>query len=274
MIAALMRNFRDYRNYLITESGKFGLSEQTQKTKNMNPESKAIKQLINSFQKCTKANDAYCKNISLDILKDKIDEIMKRGIKDEAEAKLVYGLALSPFTNADNLNSLIENYNTVLRNSGFMKEIIQISNLMDSLNLVSFEIAKIKYDRGILTKSEARRQFVNSVGIEKLGWINCDKFLPNKNENVTVNLRLEDKNDADVFVIFEDMRSVMKFQKFDKIYSLASVPKSLKVKVIVLNLVDGKFEVALKNCQIKDLKTNTQFEFKKYNLADLRKIIG
>jgi hypothetical protein len=273
LLANLSKNFNSYKFYLMNESLKLGFKEEYELIKDINPSLKSIKQLLNAYQKSNSGIRSFCKNNRIDMVIDKVNNLYKNGIQNEADAKMVYDLALSPFYATESLNALISNYNKVYRDSGFLNEFNAMVDAVDSMDQANNRVLDIKSERGLISKNQAKKQFINSAAIRGLGWINCDRF-GGFNELTNINLNLEDRKDAEVFVIFESFKGILKSTKGTLYHYLPNIPKKEMVKVVIVNVRDGKFEIAIKQCKVEELNITTQFEFNKCKFSDLNKILG
>lgn len=81
----------------------------------------------------------------------------------------------------------------------------------------------------------------------RLGWINCDRFIESADKNLEVELFLGDdfnSSNTDAFLIFNDLNSVLRMSYIEEsgIFKVLSIPNGEKIKVITLtDLGDNKF---------------------------------
>lgn len=87
-----------------------------------------------------------------------------------------------------------------------------------------------------------------SIGINKLGWINCDKFYryAGKKSNVTVNLN-DNAYSYITYMVFENFKSIMQGYENGKMVMFPNIPMGEPVKIISIGIKDGKVISAIKN---------------------------
>jgi hypothetical protein len=81
----------------------------------------------------------------------------------------------------------------------------------------------------------------------ELGWINCDRFLPE--EDVLVNMRIEAAGgtDAMVCMVFDEMRSVLKGKYDGDSFLFDGVPSEQNVRIIAIDNTSGAPKIAVLN---------------------------
>ena len=99
----------------------------------------------------------------------------------------------------------------------------------------------------------------------RLGWINCDKFNNNKSPKINFVVKLKNKNNASVYLIFDDINSIMPYSyKENNEYHFNNVPVGTKVKVVALVETDKKEECLLAQAPTKiNDKFNKKLSFKR-----------
>jgi len=92
-----------------------------------------------------------------------------------------------------------------------------------------------------------------SIGIDKLGWINCDRFLstdPSKMANVKV--ELDSAYNYTAYMIFDSYRSILNGASAENVVYFTNVPVGEKVKLFFIGLRNGKLETAIKETIISN----------------------
>ncbi len=87
-----------------------------------------------------------------------------------------------------------------------------------------------------------------SIGINKLGWINCDRFYnyAGRKSNVTVNLK--DSAYAYItYMVFEKYKSIMQGYENGNMVMFPNIPMGEPVKIISIRIKDGKTFAAIKS---------------------------
>lgn len=99
-----------------------------------------------------------------------------------------------------------------------------------------------------------------SIGINKLGWINCDKFYYYRGEklDIYVNVNDEAKNYV-TYLIFENEKSIINGFWSNEEFKFLNIPLGIPAKVISIGVKDGQTVFAMKNIItskniVKDLK--------------------
>ncbi|MGG9960312.1 hypothetical protein [Ferruginibacter sp. SUN106] len=117
-----------------------------------------------------------------------------------------------------------------------------------------------------------------SIGINKLGWINCDRFFsyPGKKAAFTVDLKDSSFNYM-TFVVFENFKSIMQAGETGNYAIFDNVPVGEPVKIISVGIRDGQTVSAIRSTVItegiyKDLsfETTSASDFK-YALSKIEK---
>ena len=82
--------------------------------------------------------------------------------------------------------------------------------------------------------------------INELGWINCDRFynVPAEEKMELAIKDLDPEQDERVFVVFEEINSILRANKNGPLYTTSKVPLQAPVRIIGLKVVDGKAYLA------------------------------
>lgn len=104
-----------------------------------------------------------------------------------------------------------------------------------------------KEERVLIAKRQKNekleQKLYDAIGIEKFGWINCDRFLIEKNiANLYVNFKPQDSiKFASVFLIFKDINSVVQEHYYsNKLITFENLPSGYKVQLIAYSIKDEK----------------------------------
>lgn len=274
-----MRQFEDFKKYLTIECRRLDLKEELKMLEALSQgEQKAIKMVALAFGRCLRSNADFCENHHIDDTRARVSEWLNA--KDPlANTKMAYESMMGTFRHAVLLNRLIENYNEVLDKSGFNAQAEALDALCSRLLEIQNKVVAIKMDRGLLSKKEAQTVFMNSTGINQLGWINCDRFTKYTPEELMA-LKVVDEKSAenvDMFVTFNSVTGVMKLnQGADKsgVFAAGGIPKNEKVRIIALRTKDGKMEAAIYEGVAKDISEKVKLVYKTYSLQELRMLLG
>lgn len=113
------------------------------------------------------------------------------------------------------------------------------------------------------------------MSINKLGWINCDRFydVPQEDKRILTINEMPNKN-LSIKVLCKKERAIIAAYPNAQKYQVVGLPKDLKVTVIAIRTSNDKPELAIKSLsKIQDLNANelvfTAFD----NVEDLRKAI-
>lgn len=110
-----------------------------------------------------------------------------------------------------------------------------------------------QYGDALLSSSAMAKQYLYRVS--RLGWINCDRFyeVP-KEEKVTLAIADGDAEEEELFVIFKDIKSMMKASKWQHgtHYQVSNLPKDMEIRVVGIKVMDGKAQLAVKDTKVSD----------------------
>lgn len=105
-----------------------------------------------------------------------------------------------------------------------------------------------KYGDQIVASASLSLQYFYRVN--KLGWINCDRFYnipPEEKMNLAV--ADDDEEKEEIFVLFKDIKSMMKAkqQAGSKAYLTQAVPKDAAIRIVGIKVKNGKAHLAIKD---------------------------
>lgn len=108
--------------------------------------------------------------------------------------------------------------------------------------------------------------------INELGWINCDRFYEVPQED-KMELAIEDLDPEDerIFVVFEEINSILRAYKKEGQYKTALVPKLANIKIIGIKVVEGKAYLA--ELQTYVGANDYQLEYRPCSLAEMAKAL-
>lgn len=120
--------------------------------------------------------------------------------------------------------------------------------------------------------NKAFNQYVFSVN--QVGWINCDRFY-NLAADEKQLLVVEDSDDSPekVFLIFEDINSMIRLNKNGTYYTSQQIPKSANVKIIGLKLTDGQPQLAIHHTRV-DAKMSYALNYEVSTLSQVREALA
>ncbi|NRB52115.1 MAG: OmpA family protein [Saprospiraceae bacterium] len=112
-----------------------------------------------------------------------------------------------------------------------------------------------KYGDVLLGSSTMAMEYLYRVN--RLGWINCDRFyqVPNE-EKVDLAIADDDVEQEQLFVIFKDIKSMMRASKWKENanYQVSNLPRNMDIRVVGIKVVDGKAQLAIKDTKVSDEK--------------------
>lgn len=134
------------------------------------------------------------------------------------------------------------------------------------MNEVLAEAAQLQF---AATGEVGRRELSSYVtSINQLGWINCDRFI-NYPERYDLFVEMDDSS-TNYFMIFNDIKSMIRPSKDNGFFVFKNIPKRLDVKLLGIKLVDKKPYIA-----VKEHKANTgntiDVDFQPGTLAQIKK---
>jgi hypothetical protein len=108
-----------------------------------------------------------------------------------------------------------------------------------------------------------------SIGINKLGWINCDRFYNYKGKKSSINVDLKDSAHLFVtYMVFEKLKIIVKAYENGNMALFSNIPMGEPVKIISIGVKDNKTVTAIKsiittNEEIQNLsfKSSTTLDF-------------
>jgi hypothetical protein len=106
------------------------------------------------------------------------------------------------------------------------------------------------------------------LSTSRLGWINCDHFLDDSTEKTDFIVKLPEIKEAQVMIVFENIRSIMQGKLVNGEFRFPNVPVSSKVTVIGISYRDGKPLLSKMAASINK-QAFTLSEFREFSLEEL-----
>lgn len=135
-------------------------------------------------------------------------------------------------------------YKAIERNRSNIQLFLEVENSFQVLN-ESFE--KTKQELGLLTTEEIVRQYGSALQINRMGWINCDRFLQNNSNNVDCEIMVEQGANTQFYMVFKNMNAMMMATRQRSMSATATnhfvfnnIPATEVVKLIGVQIQEGK----------------------------------
>ncbi|MBD0831393.1 energy transducer TonB [Aestuariibaculum sediminum] len=138
----------------------------------------------------------------------------------------------------------------------------------DSVYLESLEKDIVSSKNDVLPKSVVDN-YILMTG--KLGWINCDRFVRNRNL-VKYKLIQGDRGIAKVNVVFKSLNSVLPGRFLNGGYDFGSVPTGEMVVLIAIKKLNGKLYLHMGETIIKE-NPKIEFKFREVSIDELKKAL-
>lgn len=126
-----------------------------------------------------------------------------------------------------------------------------------------------KYGK-IVGAGNVARQYVYQVN--RMGWINCDRFYDvSPEEKVDLAIEDVDEEQAELFVIFKDIRNIMKARKVSgkSQYQVKNLPRDMDIRVVGVKIIDGKPQLAIRDTKVSD-QSPLRLQYQAANLQKIR----
>ncbi|AFC26836.1 OmpA family protein [Saprospira grandis] len=283
------KQLQRYQAYLKEECQQLGFEEEMQTLLEIEEAAKQpaiFLQLATSLKKCIRTNYTFNRNHKLNELRDKLMRDL-RAIQTREEKDVQRRLALSTsetlngvYRHAHLLNKMIANYNEVLSLTGFNKQAEELQQFVDQLDKIYQKVIAAKIERGQISPDFQRRYVVNSMQINRLGWINCDRFLDLKEEEkMLAQIKVEKapklKAAERLSTTFSKTRGVMQmyYNKETKSYQTpGEVDRSQKMKITALRFKEnGGLELAQLSTFPDDL-AQKKLNYRPISFSELRQL--
>ena len=140
---------------------------------------------------------------------------------------------------------------------------------LDALELVKGRIAAKKGELGYVDKDVLSRYVVKT---SNLGWINCDRFI-RLSANEKMNLEFASTSDENqYYLIFKDIRSLIRPYKSGGMVSFKGVPKGEDVRLVAVHMKDGAAQLAINDFTL-GTKDGVKLSFAHAEIKDLKRAL-
>lgn len=140
---------------------------------------------------------------------------------------------------------------------------------LDARKAVDAKIVDRMYEMGYIDEENISRYVVST---SQLGWINCDRFYELAQDQKT-NLEFATlENDDEFYLIFKDLKSLIRPRKKDGKVVFIGVPKGEKVRLVAVNVNDGHANMAVHDFTI-DVNKGTHLKYYPAGVKELRKAL-
>lgn len=127
-----------------------------------------------------------------------------------------------------------------------------------------------KNEDGSIASTDAASLDYYIYSSTELGWINCDRFMDDPSQLVTVSIETQSPENCAVSMVFEDINSILKGVAQDGKITFYDVPKNKKVKLIGINTSSAQPLMAVKSDHTgeKEILLN---QYKPFSVEELEK---
>lgn len=126
-----------------------------------------------------------------------------------------------------------------------------------------------KADKTGFTNQQAMNNYVYTLN--KMGWINCDRFLNNP-PNMLTNLKVADQDTSEevVYLVFKDVRSMIGLRAVESDYTMYNYPLNERAELFAYKVVEGKPMVCHKEVTGKK---HDELVFKPSSFKEIKSIL-
>ena len=125
---------------------------------------------------------------------------------------------------------------------------------------------------GLLTPQQVSEVYISSMQIDNLGWINCDRFRDEKGPTADIEILVENQGNTTIYVVFEDINSVIKAEYVDGHYRVRNLPAGKKVKVIGIHITGQSAELFVEQTTVGKEALRPKFEAK--SIEELKSVMA
>lgn len=163
----------------------------------------------------------------------------------------------------------------------FEKEKNTLQNTENQFNTARREYTLLNETRiqlGLMTAAEIAQSYRNSMSISSLGTINCDRFLDDNSPkgciDILVDKSIINNTNAQFFVVFEDIQSVMNAAADKNMFKADKIPLDRQVKIIGLCLDGKQAYIASAKGSVRDfIKNKYKPDFQPKTLEEAKNIL-
>jgi hypothetical protein len=139
--------------------------------------------------------------------------------------------------------------------------------IRDSIVNMSFEDRLTSKDTADVSITEVENYILRT---SKLGWINCDRFINNRNR-IKYKLKIEEgKGVMRLKMVFKSMNSVLPSRRSGKEFDFKMVPKNEDVILIATKQDEGKLYFDILEAKTEE-NPNIEFNFKEVTVEELKR---
>jgi|GEM_PF-6509412 len=283
------KQLQRYQAYLMEECQQLGFEEEMQILMTLEKEAQQpaiFLQLAGSLKKCIRTNYTFNRNHELNELRDQVMRDL-RAIQNREEQDVQKRLALGTsetlntvYHHAQLLNRMIANYNEVLSVTGFNQQARDLQKIVEKMDLIYEKVIADKIAKGLISPNFQRRRILNSMPINRLGWINCDRFIKLKEEEkmlaeIKVPTAPKIESEERVMTSFSKTLGVMRmyYNEETKSYQTPGhVDRSQEMKITALRFKEGGgLELAQLSSYPNDL-AQKKLNYRPISLSELREL--
>ena len=280
------KQLQRYQDYLMEECKQLGLDEEVKTLLALEKEANQpaiFLQLATSLKKCISANYSFNRNHKLNELRDDVmRDLGAIQSREELEVQSRLALATSErlhkvYHHAHMLNKMIANYNEVLSITGFNQQAKDLQKIVEKMDLIYEKVIDEKTERGLISPSFQTRRILNSMPINRLGWINCDRFIKlEEEEKMLAQIavpKLQSVLEEKVSTTFSETRGLMAMyynKKTGSYETPGQVARNEKMSITALRIrKNGGIEYAQVSAYPEDLAGQT-LTYRPISFTELR----
>ncbi|MDO5971950.1 energy transducer TonB [Flavivirga aquimarina] len=137
--------------------------------------------------------------------------------------------------------------------------------IRDSINNIRFKNRLKGKESTKVTASEVNRYILRT---SNLGWINCDRFIRNK-QKIKYKIKINNNGGAKVSMIFKSINSVLPGFRRGNVFDFEMVPKNEDIILVVTKKDNGKLYLDIIETTTEE-NPNIEFNFKEATIAELK----
>lgn len=295
----MLRSYQQFlklKAFLEFECKRLDMEEELAVVKNAElKQANLIMLLGTKFLNCARLNKEFDKSHGILSTATIVDEMISDtsylnfGLFDseagDKNVEFIYKKIIGLYREATIQNEVVENYNEILKLSDFTANARKLDSLCLAFTKIQEKVLKEKIERGWMNTAEVQQEFSNMVAVNRLGWINCDRFINRRGESIELTVRDEilaahdNKSPLTMpthyYAIFKSVRGIINFNPSDTkqgVLIVGGVPKDEKVKIVGVRVVGEQVEVGIYEGTAKDIQ-NLQLSFSPKNIQQLRHLL-
>lgn len=154
---------------------------------------------------------------------------------------------------------------TKLQNKDFYPD---INNLMNQAMVYKSEKTFAK--TGKIGEENFKHYVTN---INKLGWINCDRY-KNYPDYLLADIKLnEAKDDTKYYLIFKKFKSMLSGKRSDSGMAFKNIPRNEEIRLVAIRLIDNKPQLAISDYVVQK-ENNLDLEFQESTLLEIKEALN